>query len=70
MFFSISLLRSKVFYVMQTVMVRQLPLKLLFRDFLRMICYIDFKYGSINFHKLETQPAKQQHLEIAPLITV
>ena len=44
---------------------RQLWLKLLFCDILRMICYIEFKCGSINFHKLRTQPKKYQYLGIA-----
>ena len=45
----------------------QLSLKVLFRDILRMICHIDFKYGSFNFHQQRKQPAKYQHLSIAPL---
>lgn len=32
---------------------RQLSLRLLFRDIMRMIFHIDFKCGSINFHKQE-----------------
>ena len=44
---------------------RELPYKLLFRDILRLICYIDFKSGSINFHKVWKQPAKYQCLHIA-----
>ena len=41
--------------------------KLSFRDILRRISHIDFKYGSINFHKQRKQPAKYKQLGRVPL---
>lgn len=41
--------------------------KLFFLGVLRMICQIDFKYGSINFERQRKWPTKYQYLGIAPL---
>ena len=46
---------------------RKSSLKLLFCDILWMICHINFKYGSIILHKQRKKPAKNLHLDIAPL---
>ena len=43
----------------------QLLQNLFFRDMLRMISHIDFRFDSINFHKQRKQPTKHQHLGIA-----
>ena len=45
-----------------TSLVCKLSLKLLFRDTFRMICYIDFKCGSINLHKQD--PLDGTHLDV------
>ena len=42
--------------------------KLLFRDTLRMIRQIHFKFGSINFHKQRNQLVTYQYQGIVPLI--
>ena len=49
------------------MVVGQLSLKVLFRDIWRMICYIDLKRGTINFHKQKKQLPKYQHLGKVPL---
>ena len=61
-FSSIYLLRNKVGYVVY----RKFLLKL-FCDILKMNFHIDFKWGSINFHKQRKRLAKYQLLGIAPV---
>lgn len=43
---------------------------MLFRDILRIICHVDFEYGSINFHEQSKQLVKCQHMAIAHLMSV
>ena len=38
-----------------------------FGDVIRMICHIDFKFGSISFHKQRKWAGKYQHRIIVPL---
>ena len=47
----------------------QLTLKSIFSNFLRMICHIDFKWGSITFYKQRKQPAKTSVPEHYPFDT-
>ena len=49
------------------VMVSSIVVEIVFCDILRMICYIDFKCSSINFHKQRKEPARYQYLCIGHL---
>ena len=58
---------STTYVLLDKICDGNLPLELLFRDILRMICHIGFKCGTIPFHKCRKWSAKYQHLTIAPL---
>ena len=45
----------------------QLPLRLILRDIVRVICHTNFFCDRFIFHKLRKQPPKYQYLGIAPL---
>ena len=53
-------------YVLVPLTPPYLSSKLIFCYILRIFCHIDFKCGSIDFHK-KTQPAKYQYLSMANL---
>ena len=40
------------------VVVPSIVVEILFRDILRIICHVDFKYGSANLDKQKRQPTK------------
>ena len=40
------------------VVVPSIVVEILFRDILRIICHVDFKYGSANLDKQKKQPTK------------
>ena len=59
--------RNFVYLCFGTVKPPYLSSKLIFCYILRIFCHIDFKCGSIDFHKKKTQPAKYQYLSMANL---